>query len=137
MILPEQLQAEAIIAVIVQAVPAGDPLDREELALIYRRKKLFWDNGARVIPVNLPAAHPLRLRFSRLVLGVLPEEMEAYWNAQYFHGIAPPYVLASEEAVLQFVATTPGAIGYVSAALVTAQVQVVLYLSLSSEEKRP
>lgn len=137
MILPKQVQAEAMIAVIVQPAPARTPLSKEELALIYRRKKLFWGDGARVIPVNLPASHSLRRSFSHLVLGVLPEDLEAYWNVQYFHGIAPPYVLTSEEAVLQFVATTPGAIGYVSATTVNAQVQVLLYLPLSVEQKRP
>jgi ABC-type phosphate transport system substrate-binding protein len=138
MILPEPLQAEGMLAVIVpDAPPIRDALSREELDRIYRRKKLFWESGARIIPVNLPATHPLRRSFSRLVFGALPEDMEAYWNAQYFHGISPPYVLASEEAVLQFIATTPGAIGYVNATAVNGHVQVLLYLPLASGEKRP
>ncbi len=137
-ILPEPLRAEEMIAVIVPAAPLlTDAPSREELASIYGRKKLFWENGARIIPVNLPAAHRLRRSFSRLVLGALPEAMAAYWNAQYFHGIAPPYVLASEEAVLQFVATTPGAIGYVSASAVNRQVRVLLTLPLPPVEKQP
>lgn len=136
--LPAQLQAEGLIAIITQAVPPQNVLNLEELARIYRRKKLFWEDGAKVIPVNLPADHPLRRRFSQLVLGMLPEDqkLDEYWNAQYFHGIAPPYVLASEDAVLQFVVTTPGAVGYVSAAAVNAKVHVLLYLSLSTDEKK-
>jgi ABC-type phosphate transport system substrate-binding protein len=122
-------------------VPASplltDTPSKEELARIYQRKTLFWKNGERVIPVNLPATHTLRRSFSHLVLGVLPEDLAAYWNAQYFHGITPPYVLASEEAVLQFVATTPGAIGYVNAATVNGHVHVLLYLPLPSVEKQP
>lgn len=138
MILPEPLRAEEMIAVIVPAAPlSADAPSREELASMYRRKALFWENGARIIPVNLPAAHPLRRSFSRLVLGALPEDLAAYWNAQYFHGIAPPYVLSSEEAVLQFVATTPGAIGYVNAAAVNGQVRVLLTLPLPPVEKQP
>jgi ABC-type phosphate transport system substrate-binding protein len=138
MILPEPLRAEEMVAVIVPAASLlTDAPSREELASIYGRKKLFWENGARIIPVNLPAAHPLRRSFSRLVLGAPPEAMAAYWNAQYFHGIAPPYVLASEEAVLQFVATTPGAIGYVSASAVNRQVRVLLTLPLPPVEKQP
>ena len=138
MILPEPLRAEEMIAVIVPAAPLlTDAPSGEELASIYGRKKLFWENGARIIPVNLPAAHRLRRSFSRLVLGALPKAMAAYWNAQYFHGIAPPYVLASEEAVLQFVATTPGAIGYVSASAVNRQVRVLLTLPLPPVEKQP
>jgi hypothetical protein len=32
----------------------------------------------------------------------------------YFHGVLPPHVLESEEAVVLFVNSTPGAIGYIS-----------------------
>ena len=136
-ILPEILPAEQMIAVVVSTSSTTDAPSREELARIYQRQKLLWTDNTRIVPVNLPADHPLRRSFSRLVLGALPEELGAYWNAQYFHGIAPPYVLASEEAVLRFVATTPGAIGYVSAAAVNGQVAVLLYLPLSADEKQP
>ncbi|HEV8712364.1 MAG TPA: hypothetical protein VGX03_05985 [Candidatus Binatia bacterium] len=136
-ILPELLPAEQMLAVVVSASSITEPLSIEELARIYRRQKLLWADNTRIVPVNLPADHPLRRSFSRLVLGALPKELDAYWNAQYFHGITPPYVLTSEEAVLRFVATTPGAIGYVSAAAVTGQVSVLLYLPLSADEKQP
>lgn len=136
MISPEPLRAEETIAVVTSAsFPLKEALSKEELGRIYRRRKLFWESGEKIIPVNLPAAHPLRRRFSHLVLGLLPEELEAYWNEQYFHGISPPYVLASEEGVLQFVATTPGAVGYVSAATVTRQVHVLFSLPGPSIEK--
>jgi hypothetical protein len=139
--LPELLAAEQMVAVIAPASSSitdiTDAPSREELARIYRRQKLFWADHTRIVPVNLPADHPLRRSFSRLLLGALPEDLDAYWNAQYFHGINPPYVLTSEEAVLLFVATTPGAIGYVSAAAVNGQVHVLFYLPLSPAEKQP
>ncbi len=126
-----------MIAVVMSASSITDAPSREELARIYQRQKLLWADNTRIVPVNLPADHPLRRSFSRLVLGALPEELDAYWNAQYFHGIAPPYVLTSEEAVLLFVATTPGAIGYVSAAAIKGQVHVLLYLPFPPAEKQP
>ena len=136
--LPEILPAEQMVAVIVPASSSmADAPSTEELARIYRRQKLFWADHTRIVPVNLPADHPLRRSFSRLVLGALPEELDAYWNTQYFHGITPPYVLTSEDAVLLFVATTPGAIGYVSAAAVNGQVHALLYLALPPTEKQP
>jgi ABC-type phosphate transport system substrate-binding protein len=128
-ILPELLQAEEMMAVITSAsFPFNEVLDKEDLDRIYRRKKLYWGDGEKIIPVNLPVTHPLRRSFSRLVLGALPAELEAYWNEQYFHGVSPPYVLASEEAVVQFIATTPGSIGYVNAASVHGRVRVLIYL---------
>ena len=134
-VLIAQTQAGEQIAVIVRASHSADTFSQEELMRIYRGKKLFWEEGTRIIPVNLAADHPCRKRFSRLVLGLLPEEMQEYWNAQYFHGISPPYVLSSEEAVLRFVTETPGAIGYLCTITATVAVKVLLLLPVD-EEKR-
>ncbi len=121
----------------IASLSVTDAVNREELARIYQRKQRFWKNGTQIIPVNLSVEHPLRRRFSQLVLGALPEDLVPYWNEQYFHGIAPPYVLTSEAAILQFVATTSSAIGYVNATAVNGEVHVLLYLSLSGTEKQP
>ena len=41
--------------------------------------------------------------------------MAGYWNERYFHGTRPPPSLASEQAVLLYVARTRGGVGYVKA----------------------
>jgi len=116
------------IAVIMSESSTVSFLSNEKLALIFKRKRNFWDNGERIQPVNLPPAHPLRRAFSQQVFGRSPEELDDYWRDMYFHGVLPPFVLASEEAVIRFVATTPGAIGYVSACALDHRVTVVLRL---------
>lgn len=58
--------------------------------------------------------------------------MEAYWNTQYFQGISPPYVVASEAAMLRFIASTFGAIGYILPCHLDASVQVVFKLKVQS-----
>lgn len=116
-------------AVLVIGAPGAAPasITADELALVYRRQKTLVD-GTRVQPVNLPAAHPLRRWFSQQLLGQPPEAMDGYWRDLYFNGIVPPFVLASEEAVIRFVAGTPGAIGYVSACPGDKRVRVLLQL---------
>jgi hypothetical protein len=117
--------ADGRLAVIVAA--NGGPVNGwslEDLALIYRRKKQFV-GSARVQPINLPAQHPLRRFFSQQVLHKTPEELEDYWRDLYFNGISPPFVLASEEAMIRFVASTPGAVGYVSQCVADKRVVVV------------
>jgi ABC-type phosphate transport system substrate-binding protein len=101
-------------------------LTRESISLIFKRKQKYWENGTRIQPVNLPTTHPLRRAFSQTILGQTPEALEDYWREMYFHGVLPPYVLASEEAVILFVGSTPGAIGYVSACVPEHGVDVVL-----------
>lgn len=119
------------LAVIVSSNPeiaVIQQLATRELSLIYWRKKQYWQGGVRVHPVNLHAEHPLRLYFSKTVLGNLPNEQADYWNGLYFHGTTPPYSVQSEEAVLRYVTNTKGAIGYVDACKLDERVKPVLWI---------
>ncbi|PPE72046.1 hypothetical protein C3942_20335 [Solimonas fluminis] len=118
--------AEPVIAVIVPADRQAASLDLDDVSLIYKRKKLLWPDGRRIEPVNLPADHPLRRRFTESVLRLTPEAMEGYWNEQYFHGVRPPHVLASEAAVLRFVAATGNAMGYLAYCAMDERVRAVV-----------
>lgn len=118
--------ADQPFAVITAPGVGEHHLTREAISLIFRRKQKYWENGKRIQPVNLPTTHPLRRTFSVTILGQTPEALEEYWRERYFHGVLPPFVLASEEAVILFVSTTPGAIGYVSVCVPEHGVDVVL-----------
>lgn len=117
---------EPVIAVIAPVQRGPVSFDADDVSLIYKRKKLMWPDGRRIEPVNLPADHPLRRRFTESVLRLTPEAMESYWNEQYYHGIRPPHVLASEAAVLRFVAGTRNAIGYLPYCSMDERVRAVL-----------
>jgi hypothetical protein len=118
--------AEPAFVVVAAAGATERHLSREAVARLFMRRQLYWDGGLRAQPVNLPARHPLRRLFSQNLLGSRPEDLDDYWRDMYFHGVLPPHVLGSEEAVLLFVASTPGAIGYVSGCAGTARLQIVL-----------
>jgi hypothetical protein len=85
----------------------------DTLRELYLRRRRVWPDGSRVIPVNLPADSDTRQRFSKRVLGRLPQDLSSYWNRLYFDGIQPPLVLRTGEAVCAYVAVEPKAIGYV------------------------
>jgi hypothetical protein len=95
----------------------GDPPrpDVELVRRIFELRQRFWPDGTRAHPVNLPATSPVREEFSQAVFGESVKEMAAYWNERYFHGTKPPPSLASEQAVLLYVARTKGGVGYVKA----------------------
>ena len=105
-------------------------LSLETIKLVYLRKLMLASDGNRWIPLNLPSTHELRRAFSISLFKKLPEEQESYWNEQYFQGLTPPQVFASEEAILRFVAITPGAIGYVKKQSVDERVKVLLTISV-------
>jgi len=123
-------EAPQAVGIAVIGAPGLDlgHLDRAAVASIFRRKLRTLADGGRLVPVNLPASDPLRTAFSLAVFDLEPAAMDAYWNERYFHGVSPPHVLASVEAVLRFVATTPGAIGYVPACAVDGRVRVLMEL---------
>ena len=125
---PDARAAERPFAVIAAPGATEHRLTHESVSLIFKRKQTYWENGTRIQPVNLPPAHPLRRVFSQNVLGQAPEALEDYWREMYFHGVLPPHVLASEEAVILFVGSTPGAIGYVSTCVPEHTVNVVLMI---------
>lgn len=124
-------------AVIVSADVPAQTVTREATAFMFRRKQVSWRGAARIQPVNLPAAQPLRRAFSLCVLGQEPEAMENYWREMYFNGVYPPFVVESEQAVLLFVRSTPGAIGYVSACPTSPEVRVVLVVGNAPNCPRP
>ncbi len=101
-----------------------------QLARVYRRQYLLGRDGQRLHPVNLPPEHPLRIAVSRKLYGRDPVAMTRFWSEQYFNGISPPHVVDSQEAMLRFIANTPGAIGYIVECKVDKRVRVVLRLKL-------
>lgn len=124
--LPAVFAAPAVIAVVVHPAATTGTVDDDALAQIFKRRRIYWRDGVRIQPVNLPADHALRRRFSQAVLHQMPEAMDEYWNEQYFRGALPPHVQASEVAVLRFVAATTGAIGYLDVCALDDSVRVLM-----------
>jgi ABC-type phosphate transport system substrate-binding protein len=103
---------------------------------IYLKKILIDDNGRPFIPVNLPPDNPLRRSLAEVLFNKSTQQLQDYWNQRYFQGVAPPYVLDSQDAVVQFVATTPGAIGYIAACRRDARVKPLLAISVPPAQRQ-
>ena len=124
------LKANAeVLAVIVPRNQSIHQLDVNELSLMFWRKKLYWADGKRIQTLNYSATNPLRLQFSLSVLKSTPETQADYWNGLYFHGISPPHVVSSQEAMLRFVADTSGAVGYIDACKLDERVKPLAWIN--------
>lgn len=134
---PTHAPAADRIAVIVARNSPHGILPVTTLSNIFRRRLQIDEMGYPYVPINLPVDHTLRVAFSRALFGQRPRDMQAYWNEQYYLGITPPYVLASTEAVMRFVAATPEAVGYVLGCDVNDTVRVVARLSVSAAARGP
>lgn len=84
------------------------------------------DDGSRAIPVLLKGG-PAHEVFLRNHVGDNPEEFRTRWRKAVFTGQGSmPREFASESALLDYVAATPGAIGYVSRVSNPSDVKVLI-----------
>jgi ABC-type phosphate transport system substrate-binding protein len=91
-------------------------LTRAEASQYFLKRKPTWPSGQAVLPVDQAGESPARRAFSRAVLSKDVPAVKSYWQTQIFSGRGvPPPEKPSDAAVLDFVESNPGAIGYVSA----------------------
>ena len=89
-------------------------LDQKDLKKIYLNKKSRWENGSPVVPVTLESGEAHRA-FLKAYIHKNSVQFSTFWKRLIFTGQGiPPTSFNTEEEVVAYVASTPGAIGYVS-----------------------
>jgi ABC-type phosphate transport system substrate-binding protein len=114
---PPVVSADATYRVIVNPQVKGTQIPRASLTSIFLKQAARWGDGKPALPIDQSVQSPVRRAFSNDVLQQAVVAVQVYWVRQMSAGVVPPPVKASDEEVVSFVATTPGAIGYVSAAI--------------------
>jgi len=114
----------ADIAVIINPSNAN-AIDTDTIKNIYLGKSKSFSNGDKVSPVNQDGT-PVADEFNDKVVGKSSSQLNAYWSKLVFTGKGtPPEKLASDQAVIDFVAANNGAIGYIDSAKVSDKVKVI------------
>ena len=104
--------------VIVNASSSAAEIERAEVARFFLRQSLKWTDGQAVLPVDQSSRSAVREAFSRGVLKQPLPAVDTYWQRQIASGRAlPPPVKTSDAEILAYVASSPGAIGYVVAGM--------------------
>lgn len=105
--------AHAEVTVIVNAANAAS-LDDEAVAALFLGQAKTFAGGTEAVPVNQKDSAAATGEFSGRYLKKTPAQLRAFWAKQVFTGAGrPPKELDGDEAVIKFVAATPGAIGYI------------------------
>lgn len=105
---------------------AESELPSDVVAKLFLKQSPKFPSGTAAKPVDLKKDSPVRVEFSTAVVGRPVAAVETYWQQQIFAGKeVPPPAKASDDEVLAYVRSTPGAIGYVSAGASTAGVKVI------------
>jgi ABC-type phosphate transport system substrate-binding protein len=113
--------------VIVNRSNSVTSLRRAELSAILMRKSRSWPDRAEIVPIDRPAKSGLREAFSKSIHGKSAAYVVRYWQRLIFSGRGvPPRELSSDAAVIEFVSSNSGAIGYVDrAAVLGDEVKIV------------
>lgn len=91
-------------------------VDRKFLAEVFFRRATRWPDDTPIQPVDLGPESAARGRFSEEVLSRSVSSVQSYWQQRIFSGEGlPPPELPDDGAVVDYVASHPGAIGYVAA----------------------
>lgn len=74
-----------------------------------------WPDGTPIKVFVLQDQNPTHNEFCKSILGMFPYQLRRIWDRQVFSGTgAAPVVVNSEQEMLNAVASTEGAIGYIS-----------------------
>lgn len=112
--------------VVVIGHPNVKRVDAPTVARIFTGKVVEVD-GVSVTAVNASSGSPVRARFLQIYLNQDEDKYTAYWTVRRYIGKgAWPRELARSTDVINFVNTTPGAIGYIDEADLQPGVNVLL-----------
>lgn len=100
--------------IVMHEATPGTQVSRTTVAAIFLKQAPSWSDGTPTHPVDQSAKNPIRMSFAADVLGQPMVAVQIYWQRRMSSGVTPPPVKNSDDEVMQFVAATPGAIGYVS-----------------------
>ena len=91
------------------------PEKREIVRSLFTMQLLRWPDGSPVRVFVLPDENPTHKSFAKKWLGVFPYQLRRAWDRAVFSGTGQaPTEVADEQEMLERVANTPGAVGYIS-----------------------
>jgi ABC-type phosphate transport system substrate-binding protein len=106
-------RAQDVVLVANKGVQISEITDADLRAIFMGTKTRFAD-GSHAVPVTLKGG-PAHEVFLKNHLSEDPQEFRSQWRKVVFTGQgAMPKAFDSESALIEYVAATPGAVGYVS-----------------------
>lgn len=100
-------------------------MTKDQVSKLFLKKVTKWKNGQKVLPLDLTGTSPVRQDFSKEIFGRHVWAIKAYWQKKIFSGRGvPPPEKSSDREVLAYVQENPGAIGYISASVITIKYRV-------------
>jgi ABC-type phosphate transport system substrate-binding protein len=101
-------------------------LSKSSLRAIFGMRLHTWPDGTAVRVFVMPDDAPLHAAFSKEKLNVFPYQLRSAWDRLVFSGTGQaPGIVTSPEEMLAKIASTPGAIGYLTKSKTDGRVNVL------------
>lgn len=120
---PWMLTAQELI---VNKATPNTQISQNQARLCFTMRLPLWENNVPVKVFVLPDNHPLHRKFAKNILGLFPYQLRQVWDRQIFSGTGQaPIMVATEQEMVERVASTPGSIGYVESGSSYPQVRTL------------
>ena len=120
------MSTNAFAAVVVVHPSNQSDISLSEIKKLYLGKKASFDNGKPAKLATFNEGNDIRIMFNTNVLNKTESMYTGYWAKLTFTGQAtPPVSLEDAEAMKQFVANNPNAIGIIDESMVDDTLRVV------------
>lgn len=120
--------APSVVAqtLIVNPQVSDTQLTRNSARAIFAMRTPQWSDGTPVHVFVLADNHPIHSEFTKQVLGMFPYQLRRIWDRQVFSGTGiAPITVESEQEMLDRVAETKGAIGYIHSNKLNSSVKAI------------
>jgi len=112
---------EEMVAIVNLSV-SQTSVTRNFARALFGMRAQHWPGDGGVTVFVLPDQHVLHAAFAKNVLDMFPQQLRNAWDRLVYSGTGQaPVEVSSEEEMLDGVAATPGAVGYVSKDKVNAK----------------
>lgn len=126
---PSSEAQDAEVAIVINPGVPDQKMSPDDIEAVFRQVTKKWSNGDPVVRFTYQPGNPLRTAFEEAVLRMSPTEAQRYWIDQRIRGTAqPPRPLDNPQTMTQIIGGLKGAVGYLPARQVPANVKVVAYV---------
>ncbi len=123
--------ADLSFKIIINAANPVSSMEKDEVARIFLKRTIKWEDGRLIMPVDQVKPSPVRAAFSKAILDSTPAAVEAYWLKKLYSGDAvPPPEKEADADVAFYVGRNAAAIGYVSAPVTAEGVKTLTVTDL-------
>ncbi|MEJ2405338.1 MAG: substrate-binding domain-containing protein [Candidatus Thiodiazotropha sp.] len=103
-----------------------ETISKSTLRSIFSMRMTQWPDGTPIRVFVMGDKTPQHTDFAKHILGVFPHQLRRAWDRQIYSGMGQaPIKVETEQEMLEQIATTPGAIGYLSEEYINEQVRIL------------